>query len=199
MSNSSLTGGYLKPNQTTSLPQGLSLTQFIQTVLVGISGISGTLVRPTWQQEPPKSAGIDANWIAFGLTEQAPDANLFTQTDLDGVTHTQRQYGLEVNCSIYGPDALDLASLITDGFQIQQNLDALKKANMGFVECSRASHQPDLLNQRWVNRIVMNIFLRRQINRTYPISSFIGANGTIHTVVGNEEYLVPFNTNNERT
>jgi len=185
---------YMGPSTTTPLPGGLTLTQFIQTVLVGITGIEGKYVRPTWQINPPKQPDIDIDWIAFGVNVLTPDANGAIQVNPAGVTTYQRHELLEIACSIFGPNGEETAGILRDGFQIPANLAALKAANMGFTEVTQARHVPDLVNERWVNRLVMSVFIRRQVQRTYPIQTFLSANGTIHTVLGGEEYLLDWET-----
>lgn len=192
--NTSATGGYLLPSSTQSLPGNLTLVQFIQTVLVGLTGLSGTLVRPSWQVAPPKNPDLTVNWMAFGDLLHSPDANAYVGVDADDNAIMQRHEAIEIPCSFYGPEAMEYASLVRDGFQIQQNLEALRLANMGFVEVNQARRMPDLVNERWINKVVMSVFLRREIIRSYPILTILSAAGTVHTVLGTEEYLFDWET-----
>lgn len=186
--NTSATGGYIKPPTKPKLPQNLTLEQFLQTVLVGVSEIPGDLVRPKWQPSPPKQPDINTNWLAFGIELSRPDAHGYQGFDSDGKTVTQRHEDLEVPLQIYGPGAYDIGVLIRDSLEIPQNLEQLKKANMGFVNVGPMQHIPDLINERWFNRYVMSVFFRREIERKYPILSILSANGTIYSVTEGEDY-----------
>lgn len=190
---------YIQPTSTLAVPNGLTLTQFLQTVLVGISGLPGPLVRPKWQIEPPKQPDLAVDWLAFGINATLPDANLWIDTDSDGTTNTQRHEVIEIGVSIYGPEADETYGLLRDGFQIPQNLEALGQANMGFVEIGPGRKIPDLVHERFINRVEASIFLRREIQRVYPIVSLLSASGTIHTVLGNETYLLDWETQTEDT
>jgi len=148
--------------------------------LVGISGISGQLVRPNWQENPPPQPDIKTNWISFGVNVSAPDANAYTNYNADGSFTSQRHETLEIGTDCFGPDAMYISGLIRDGFQIKTNLDALQLAKMGFVETGPARQIPDLVNERFVGRVNMSIFLRREVIRVYPVPNIISASGTIY-------------------
>lgn len=193
MPNTSASGGYLVPGTTQGLPGGLTLNQFINTVLVGMSGLSGTLVRPKWQQNPPKQPSNEINWMAFGVQIFDADQNAFVGKTEDDKSYFLRQENLEVQCSFYGPLAEHYAALVRDGFQLQQNVEALTLANMGYGSIGPMQHVPDLVNEVWINRIEMSIQLRRQVQRTYPILPIAAADGTIYTVLGSEDYLQTWN------
>lgn len=190
MSNTSATGGYLVPASSSGFPDGLTLTQFIQSMLVGISGIDGKLVRPRWQVAPPTQPSLETNWIAFAVKIVGQDANAYVSLNSDGSSTLQRHEKLEIPCAFYGPDAIEIQGLVRDGFQIQQNLEAMRAANMGFAYCDDGQHIPDLVNERWVDRVEMSVFLRRQVQRVYPVLAIQSAKGSIKTILQNQLYTL---------
>ncbi len=190
MSNTSATGGYLTPTSSEGFPGGITLTQFIQTVIVGISGYPDTLVRPKWQVAPPKQPDISTDWIAFAVSVFSPDANAYVWLDDQNVTNLSRHETLEIQCAFYGNNAISNIGAFRDGFQLQQNLEAMGSVNMGFAGVSQIIRGPDLINERFVERLEMSLFLRRQVMRVYPILSFASASGIIHTIVNSEELNV---------
>ena len=191
--NTTATGGYILPAPETpalqTIPPNLTLKQFIQTVLVGISGFDGTLVRPSWQVNPPKQPDIGVDWLAYAVESAEPDFNAYVGYDPDNNPFLQRNELLQIAISVYGPNAYDNYGLIRDGFQMQQNLSQLAVAKMGFAYDTRATHAPDFFGERWIERWRFEIFLRRQIQRTYPVLSFISGSGTIYAQTAkNENY-----------
>lgn len=184
MTNSA-TGGFLQPipqpPPLNTIPANLTLVQFIQTLLVGLSAFPGPHVRPEWQVEPGQQPDLPVNWLAFGVQSVTPDANAYVGINAENIVQMQRNELLEIALQIYGPAAYDNMALIRDGLQLPQNAASLKAANMGFAFDSPAIHVPDFVNGRWIDRYRMDIFLRRQIQRTYPILTFLSASGTVYT------------------
>lgn len=194
MPNTSATGGYLRPTSSSPLPGGLSLEDFIQSVIVGVTGYAGPLVRPKWQQNPPKNPDVGTDWIAFGVQINSPDANAYTGLDSDGNDLLLRMEKLQVQVAFYGPNGQENSAVFRDAFQVQQNLEALRAANMGFNGVTDAIRGPDLLNQRWVDRWETVLTLVRTVQRVYPVLSFASAKGSIHTVIDNNDLTLQWET-----
>lgn len=197
MSNNSSTGGYLQPSSSTGLPGGLTLTQFVQQMLKGIIGFTdGSLIREKFQLNAPKQPDAETDWIGFTLVDDDADTNAYTDVNQsNGINIFQRMEALTIQCSFYGPNAHENARLVRDGFQIPQNTEALQLAKMGFVSTGKLTRVPDLVNERWVNRIEMAIYLRREDLRVYPILTFASANGVINTNTQQGLKTVEWNVN----
>lgn len=190
--NNSSTGGYLLPTNQSPYPDGLTFKQFLQQIFVGLSNLPGSMVRPSWQPNPPEQPDLTVNWMAFGVNSIDPDANAFTGFNSQNVNTTQRHESLEVKCSFYGPDCEEISSQVRDGFQITQNIEALTLANMGFTGTNKAMHVPDFVNERWIDRFEMLVFLKREIIRTYPILNFISVSGNLDAFISGNLKTVPF-------
>lgn len=200
------TGGILIPNPKVptlnTTPSGLTFVQFIQQLLVALSTFDGSLVRPEWQKEPGKRPDIDTNWLAFGFGSALADFNAYvtagSNAEQPPTPSLQRNELVQINVSVYGPNAYDNIGMIRDGFQLTQNLQSLRQANIGFAYDNPATHTPDFFNERWYDRWRMEIFVRRSIERVYPLLSFVSASGTIYTQTATEEnYELPFAASGE--
>lgn len=184
---------YILPISPQPLPKGLTLQQFLQTVVVGLTGIDGKLVRPLWQPEPPQQPDITVDWLAFGIEAAAPDYSAYVSPPVGGgPIQTQRHEDLTLKFSIYGPHAFDTYGLIRDGLELPQNRFALFQANMGYTSISPAQRVPDLVNQRWVDRVECTVAIKREIQRTYPVLSFTSASGIIYVPDVSPEYQLPW-------
>lgn len=175
--NTSATGGYLLPQDPA--PTQLSFKEFLQTVMVGVSGLPGSLVRPKWQLNPPKQPDVCVDWMAFGISEDVSDTFAYTALDSDGDYQLMRMEELTVQCSFYGPNSYEVCKILRDGFQLGQNREALSEALMTFAYSDRMVQVPDLVNERWVDRWEMAVYLRREILRTYPVLNFVSGAGIV--------------------
>jgi hypothetical protein len=184
----SATGGYLVQTEV-ALPGGLTLIRYIQQVIVGMTSMSGTLVRPKWQKNPPKVLpDPEDNWCAFRVTTTKPDASAFHKIkDTGDGSVLQRHVELTVACSFYGSDCEKNAGNLRDGFEINQNRDALRAAKMGFKEIGEAVYVPELHGQLWFPRCDITFVLRRQVDKNFSVLSFEGAEGTIEAQKSNDE------------
>jgi hypothetical protein len=178
VSNDSSTGGYVLADVNPL--DNLDFRRFIGLMLVGISGISASLVRPAWQSNPAPLPGIDVNWLAFGQTTRRADFDPYLIESADGVRTTQiRHEEADFLLTFYGDNCLGVAAEVRDAFDIPQNQEALYHAGMAMVGITPITHAPELINERWFDRCDMTMTIRREIRREYSILSFVGANGTV--------------------
>lgn len=179
MSNTSATGGYLQ--QVAGPLEGLDLRRFIGTLLVGVSGFAPEMVRPAWQQNPPPIPNIDTNWMAFGITARRADNDPYqVEKDDDQGTLMLRHEELDLMLAFYGPDCLQKAAEVREGFELTQNTESLLLAGMAYIDLSDIIHAPELVNDRYFDRADTTLTIRREVRREYRILNFVSANGAIH-------------------
>lgn len=179
MPNTSATGGYLQ--QVAGPLEGLDLRRFIGTVLVGVSGFEPELVRPAWQQNPPPVPNIDTNWMAFGITARRADNDPYQVEKDDGQrTLMLRHEELDIMLAFYGPDCLQKAAEVREGFELTQNTESLLLAGMAYIDLSDIIHAPELVNDRYFDRADTTLTIRREVRREYRILNFVSAYGAIH-------------------
>jgi hypothetical protein len=177
--NTSATGGYLQ--QVAGPLEGLDLRRFIGTVLVGVSGFAPEMVRPAWQQNPPPVPNIDTNWMAFGITARRADNDPYQVEKDDGQrTLMLRHEELDIMLAFYGPDCLQKAAEVREGFELTQNTESLLLAGMAYIDLSDIIHAPELVNDRYFDRADTTLTIRREVRREYRILNFVSAYGAIH-------------------
>jgi hypothetical protein len=186
--NTSNQAGYLLPVAPNPL-QGVGLQNFLQEVLVGITGMDGKLVRPRWQSEPPDIPIAGTVWCAFGITSRIKDTFAFTKhvpgnADV-GTDVLQRQEELHITASFYDlgseGQADQYAELLADGFQIAQNREVLQSQGFAFVNSGDLTPMPVLLKERWQYRVDVELVIRRQIDRIYNVLNLESAQIEIDT------------------
>lgn len=189
MPNTSASGGYLTP--TSSTTDGDALDDQIQAIVVGVSGLVGSLVRPRWQPTPPARPSRVTTWCAIGVTQTEPDANPVVEHDSSGEGQDilTRHEVLTLLASFYGPDSKRVANVMRDGLEIAQNREWMLLNNMGVLGIGEVNTVPELVGQEWIDRQDLTIRIRRRITRTYAVLHIGSAGGIIES----EESLTPWN------
>ena len=182
MANTSATGGYLTPAPLQPMDDA-ALLDFMQQVIVGITGITGTLVRPAFQPDPPKRPKISVDWCAFYITNGKPEAgHVYNVTAQDGLsTETTRHEYFEMRCSFYGPNSGYNASRWRDGLEISQNREVMFLSGVSFTESSGTTKLGELVDQQWFQRTDITSRFMRKISRTYEVLSILRVTGQIIT------------------
>jgi hypothetical protein len=169
--NTSATGGYLSPKVGGSI-EGLALRRAIGAALAGVSGLDPTLVRPAFQPDPPPSPSILTDWIAFYIQDCIPDSHGYIAQKTDTSATLIRHEDIEVLVSSYGPNCFITTNTLREGFEIAQNSEELAQNGLVFVNCGDATYVPELINERYYERVDIVLTLRHEINRFYPILPF---------------------------
>ena len=191
MATDSRTAGYLLP--TAESTHDDALDDLLHDVIVGLTGITGDLVRPRWQPEPPQQPEFSVTWVAFGVSRTEEDTFGYEHHDPlgEGPTTVERDELLYYAHSFYGPHASGMCKRLRDGLQISQNRDALLSAGLGVVEVKEAVKIPALLHQKWVPKVDVTVVYRRRSTTAYPVLTIKSATvdptietlGTTHVTV----------------
>ncbi|MGI4812805.1 MAG: phage neck terminator protein [Janthinobacterium lividum] len=181
MANDSSTGGYLAPVQASPPLEDDELVAVFQGLIVGLTGLDGSLVRPRWQPTVPKQPEPSVNWCAIGVTLTDPDANPVMRHNSvgQGSDSLLRHEILTVLASFYGPNGMRYGAQARDGLYVGQNRAALYSNSMGLVNVGQIRTVPELINQQWIRRYDLEITIRRQVVRTYEVLNVLSAAGTV--------------------
>lgn len=185
MPNTSASGGYLAPSSTAPA-EDEAFDRFFQALVVGLTGIAITNVRPRWAEVPLAIPERGINWAAFGVVGiDADDYPVVLHKSAgDGTDEMQRHETIELMVSFYGPNSTRSATLFRDGLYIPQNREELWKAQVAVLDLGRLVSVPDLMNNTWRRRIDAPLRLRRCITRVYPVLNLLSAQGSVTTAAG---------------
>lgn len=167
----SATGGYLAPALATPPLADAGLDAILQKAVVGITGLAGSLVRPRWQPGSPKHPEPGTDWCAIGVGSILVDAG--PAIEHDGAAQGQDRYArheeFEVLATFYGPGGQANALRMRDGLAMPQNMEALKRDGVAFIEAVAIRPVPELLSQQWVRRYDLLMRFRRDVRRQYAV------------------------------
>jgi hypothetical protein len=175
MANTSASGGVLDP-QAPLPPDDSELDAILQPLVVAITGLDGSLVRPRWQTVVPKMPEPTVNWCAIGVMTETPNGGPQFQyvPGIDAGTFKEHQ-ALDIAASFYGPAAKQYAARLRDGLRVPQNTDTLRANDMGFVGTGTIRTAPEFINQQWYRRCDLPVSLRRKITRQYAVKNLLAA------------------------
>lgn len=183
--NDSSTGGFLTPSSTGGDLNDEALQDFLQSVIVGITGMNGTLVRPRFQTEPPNPPAAGTDWCAIGPGQRERDKYSAVKQQDNGNTVVIRNRVLEILASFYGPHAETNGELLAMGFEVPQNREALTYANgqwTGFNLVSGVSGPiiaPAIIKGTWWYRADYSFRVRQQQKYMYSVLTLTEAKATL--------------------
>lgn len=189
MPHTSATGGFLLPSTNTLDDQALD--HLFHDLIVGVTGLDPTLVRPRWQPEPGNMPAFNTPWIAQGITDRRDDV-VASQTYIEGtglvVTRNQ-----ELDClvSVYGSIAATIEANLRDGLSVDQNREYINSQGIVLVSVGNPRNATMLINERWQKRLDVVITFRRTISRIYAVESLVAAQIQLITDSTNAMIYVP--------
>jgi hypothetical protein len=194
MGNTSATGGVLLPAQAAPDDEDF-LNSIFQGLIAAITGLPGSLVRVSWQIDPPQEPPVGTNWCGFGVSvedgdcpaiEWDPETQIYTYTIHDEIT---------VHVMFYGPASRQYALQLRDGLRVPQNTEGLLTNAMRFRTSDRIRAVPEKVNQQWRRRHDISLRFRQEVVREYPVLGFLSAAVTVNTGTGvDDEITAPAGT-----
>jgi hypothetical protein len=185
----SSTGGYLTPSSTGGDLNDAALMQFLQQVVVGITGLPGNLVRPRWQPEPPNIPDFGTNWAAIGPGTTKRDVYSYSKANGETVTVIRNRV-MDILCCFYGPLAGTNSEILAMGFEVAQNREVMQLAGFNLVGgVGDGQPVPVLIKQRWQYRYDVPFTIRQQQKYTYSVLSLLSAQGTMTLQSGGSEFI----------
>ena len=193
--NTSATGGYII--EVPPSPPGVhEIAAGLQQMIVALTGLPGSLVRPRWQRMPPTQPDPETTWASIGVTRVEADAYPYIThdgaaqlvgTEGKGVDRMQRHLTVSVLATFYGPEAELCAGSVRDGLYMNQNWEPLASLGLKLRDFRDLARNAELINQQWVDRFDVLLELRQQIDRVYPVLNIEGADVVLHSPSLNDQ------------
>ena len=178
----SASGGYLVP--VSPLPiDDEELGRRLSNLVSGVTGIPGNLVRPRWQKNPAPIPSESTNWAAVGVVSYPSmkgTPRLEHHPEQEGYSVARDDGSVHVLASFYGPNCSALARLCRTGLWVNQNWEQLAPLGLTLADVGDATVTAELVNETWLRRADLPIFLAQTIERTYAILNVLSADGVIH-------------------
>jgi hypothetical protein len=171
----SSTGGYLVGTET-----ALDINYFFHDLIMNLTALNKTLIRPRWQPNPPTMPASGTDWIAFGVQELEGDNSAYIQKKTVGADLIRHEF-YAVLCSCYGVNGRDNARKLRDGLEIGQNREVMYTNNIGFITAGNIIHAPELINDVWYDRFDVELRFAREVKKAYNILDI--AHASVYPIV----------------
>ena len=150
------------------------LDAVFQALVVQLTGLDGTLVRPRWQPNPPKQPEPGTTWCAVGVLMVTPNDGASITHDPTynsgaGADVVSRHESIEVLASFYGPQSQAYTRYLREGIALPQNTEGLAAIAIRWTECGPIRAVPELVNQQWIRRQDMSLRFNRQTLSVYAV------------------------------
>jgi hypothetical protein len=179
---SSATGGYLR---TTSSNTFATLYQHLHDFLVGVSGLSNTLVRPAFQKDQPIAPSVNTTWLAFDQNTVISSGYLDLQQNTNNATAYMTCL-TSVRLVCYGPTSMDLAFNLKMNLMINQNWEQLNSSGFYLVGSGDIVRAAELVGDQWLDRHDLTFDLRFRLPKNYDIKTLLGADINLNNEFYNE-------------
>ena len=194
--STSATGGFIAPLAGIP-PEDTVLDELFQALVVGVTGLNGTLVRPRWQTRPPPTPEPNTDWAAIGIDHESsePNISLVHLSAVDGSSVSYRSDIITVLVSFYGPTARGFGNLLRDGLMIPQNRETLYNSGLALMAIpGDLVFVPEIVNNQTLRRADMFIRFRRLTVMTWPILNLLEMTGTLISDKDNGNLTDPLHT-----
>lgn len=176
----SSTAGYLQPTSINNELNDDALADFLQSIVVGITGLPGPMVRPRWQDEPPNPPDPGINWAAIGPGQYGRDWDSAQIKQDDGSILMIRNRTMEIVCSFYGPNAQATLELLANGLDLPQNREQMQLSGFALVGgMSPPILAPAIYKGKWYKKYDATFAVRQQQQYTYSILDLTAAQATL--------------------
>jgi hypothetical protein len=181
--------GYVAPTFKGLEVNDRILHRLLQQIVSGITGITGKLVYPRWQPEPPNQPDFDVDWAAVGIVGKTREVfpavlhctDASDPEDVKIVDTVYRNEILNLLCSFYGPNSEANGEILAMGLMLEQNRYVMFLNGIALVEVGDTTTIPALKKDRWLMGQDVPFRIRRQQSYTYPSANIEKFQGSVIT------------------
>lgn len=191
MPNTSATGGYLLPTNVAA-PDDQDLQVILQGLIVGCTGLDGTLVRPRWQPTMPAQPTPGTTWAAIGVMQELADPYGYTSPLKEANTKITLtlHWTIDALCSFYGPQGGRYANALTTALLVAQNREAIATQGLRYVGSGQTMRTAENINTQWIRRVDVPLQFRRAIDSDFSILSLLSVPGQIGTEAISQPFVI---------